>query len=212
MGTGNYRMNLDILKSGWYSLWTQHTLFYSNFFYAPLIGIYCAYLWRVENFNHNRNSLMTAPVSVGCIYLAKLLNVFWITLLTQLWVGILYLICGKIVGLEGMPPITILYWLLRGAWGGMSVAALLLLLAMLIRSFAVPVAIGLLGGISGLLIFSAGYGIYYPFSLMVMGMNSNQYEDILSGSGMEFIFFATGYVFLLCIIGIRWLSTKDVKA
>ena len=40
MGTGNYMMNREILKEQWYSLWTQHTLFYSNFFYGPLIAIY----------------------------------------------------------------------------------------------------------------------------------------------------------------------------
>ena len=28
-GTFNYLQNLEILTDGWYSLWTQHTLFYS---------------------------------------------------------------------------------------------------------------------------------------------------------------------------------------
>lgn len=37
-------------------------------FYAPLIAVYCAYTWRVENFNHNRNALMTAPVPTGYIF------------------------------------------------------------------------------------------------------------------------------------------------
>lgn len=212
MGTGNYKMNIGILEAEWYSLWTQHTLFYSNFFYAPLIGIYCAYLWRVENFNHNRNSLMTVPVPVWCIFLAKLLNVLLVTSFTQIWVGVLYFICGKIVGLPGMPPVTVLYWLFRGTWGGLGVAALLLLVSMLIRSFAVPIAIGLLGGISGLLVYSGRYGMYYPFSLMVMGMNSNKHEDVLSGSSMEFILFSTGYIVLFGIMGIRLLTAKDVKA
>ncbi len=44
MGTGNYLSNLSILKSEWISLWTQETLFYSNFFFAPMIAIYCSYL------------------------------------------------------------------------------------------------------------------------------------------------------------------------
>ena len=48
MGTFNYLQNLGILKSEWYSLWTQHTLFYASFFFAPLIGLYCSYLWRLE--------------------------------------------------------------------------------------------------------------------------------------------------------------------
>ena len=32
-GTFNYLQNLEILRDGWYSLWTQHTLFYSLFFF-----------------------------------------------------------------------------------------------------------------------------------------------------------------------------------
>ena len=32
MGTQNYLNNIELLKSEWLSLWTQETLFYSNFF------------------------------------------------------------------------------------------------------------------------------------------------------------------------------------
>ena len=48
-GTFNYNMNLDILTNGWYDLWTQYTLFYALFFFAPLIGVYASYLWRLEH-------------------------------------------------------------------------------------------------------------------------------------------------------------------
>ena len=41
LGTGNYLANLDLLESRWYSLWTQVTLFFATFFFAPLIGTYC---------------------------------------------------------------------------------------------------------------------------------------------------------------------------
>lgn len=212
MGTGNYVQNLDLLKAEWFSLWTQQTLFYSNFFYAPLIAIYAAFLWRVENFNHNRNCLMTAPVPIYCIFLSKLVSVFLVTLLTQIWVGIIYLICGKIVGLPGLPPLQIYYWLFRGVIGGMSVAAAILLLAMVIKSFAVPVAIALIGGISGLIISNAGMGMYYPFSLMMMGMNSNKYEDVLGSTQLQFFFFSGFYILLFCFIGIKLLNKRDVQA
>ena len=36
-GTFNYLQNLEILRDGWYSLWTQHTLFYSLFFFPCMI-------------------------------------------------------------------------------------------------------------------------------------------------------------------------------
>ena len=75
MGCFNYIQNTDIVGVSWYSLWTQTTLFYSNFFYAPLIAVYCAYLWRLENFNRNRNALLAAPVPIPCLYLAQFLAI-----------------------------------------------------------------------------------------------------------------------------------------
>lgn len=43
-GTFNYLQNLEILTDGWYSLWTQHTLFYSMFFFPAMVAAYAAYL------------------------------------------------------------------------------------------------------------------------------------------------------------------------
>ena len=45
-GTFNYLQNLEILTDGWYSLWTQHTLFYSMLFFPAMVAAYAAYLWR----------------------------------------------------------------------------------------------------------------------------------------------------------------------
>ena len=72
MGGGNYMMNQEALQAEWYSLWTQCSLFYSNFFYGPLVALYCSYIWRVEHLNHNWNQLMTMPVPFADIFLSKL--------------------------------------------------------------------------------------------------------------------------------------------
>ena len=42
-GTFNYLQNLEILTDGWYSLWTQHTLFYSMFFFHIFHSIFNTY-------------------------------------------------------------------------------------------------------------------------------------------------------------------------
>ena len=90
MGTFNYVQNIDILTGGWYSLWTQYTLFYSLFFYAPLIALYCSYMWRLEHMNHNWNILMTMPVSIINVFVGKLCIILMVTLFTQLWVYFLF--------------------------------------------------------------------------------------------------------------------------
>ena len=52
MGTFNYLNNTGILTQQWYSLWTQHTLFAGFFFLPSLLGVLCAYLWRMEHCEH----------------------------------------------------------------------------------------------------------------------------------------------------------------
>ena len=101
-GTFNYNMNLEILTHGWYDLWTQYTLFYAIFFFAPLIGVYAAYLWRLEHRGHNWNLIMTAPVRPFCLYFAKFCVVTKMAILTQLWLLLLFVIGGKLgAGLAG---------------------------------------------------------------------------------------------------------------
>ena len=149
LGAGNYLSNINILQSQWYSFWTQVSLFYSNFFFAPLIGVYCAFLWRFENFHSCRNTLLTQPLRFSTIYCSKYVMVCVITLLTQLWFTVLYLIAGKVVGLPGLPPIDILGWIFRGTIGGWVIATIQYLVASVISNFAIPVAVGLLGGTHG---------------------------------------------------------------
>ena len=100
----------------------------------------------------------------------------------------------------------------RGLLGALAVIAAQLVLAMVIRSFAVPIFLGLLGGITGIFISSKGFGILWPYSLMQLGMNSNKSADALAGSYGLFAFsciFWLGTMFLLA-----WLLLKkrDVRA
>lgn len=211
LGAANYLNNLGLLKSQWYSLWTQHSLFYANFFYGPLIAIYCSYIWRVEHLNYNWNRLMTMPTSERDIFLAKLLMALRCTVVLQLWVGMLFIISGKLIGLPGLPPGDILFWLLRGSLGGMVTAALQLVVSMVIRSFAAPVAIALLGSVAGFLLTSKGYGILWPYSLMMMGMNANKSTDALS-SPAGFVAAWCVFLILFTCAGIWYLKQKDVHA
>lgn len=211
MGGGNYMQNQGVLTAEWYSLWTQCSLFYSNFFYGPLIALYCAYIWRVEHLNYNWNRLMTMPVPAADVFLSKLCRALGCTLFLQLWMWILFLFTGKAVGLDGMPSLEILLWLLRGSVGGMGIAALQLLLSMVIRSFAVPIALALLGSVLGLMISNGGLGLFWPYSLMTMGMNANRAENMVEnmlGFGISVCLF----FLLFTAAGIRYLKKSDISS
>lgn len=73
-GTFNYLQNLEILRDGWYSLWTQHTLFYSLFFFPCMVAVYAAYLWRAgahrpqlePDYGGAGAALLPVPCQVAC--------------------------------------------------------------------------------------------------------------------------------------------------
>ena len=46
LGTMNYLGNVSVLTDGWYSLWTQHTLFSASLFLPAQFGVFCAWQWR----------------------------------------------------------------------------------------------------------------------------------------------------------------------
>lgn len=212
LGTQNYLNNLNLLKSEWFSLWTQETLFYSNFFFAPLTAVYCSYLWRMENRNKNRYALLSAPVPVRNIILGKLIITGRVILLTQLWVYVLFLISGKLTGLAGFPPAATLYYVFRGLLGGMVIVSLQLLLSMMIRSFAAPIVIAILGSITGLLAANSSFGILYPYSLLMLGMNANRTEDMLAGSSLPFVMSSVFYLVLFTALAAFLLKRRDVSA
>lgn len=212
MGTKNYLNNLSILQSEWSSLWTQETLFYSNFFFAPMIAVCCSYLWRMENQNKNRHLLLTAPVPLRDIFLGKLISIMKITVTVQLWIYALYILSGKLVHLPGLPPVQTFFYTIRGVLGGMVIAALQLAFSMVIRSFAVPIVIAIVGSITGLMASNSPFGAYYPYSLMMLGMNANKTENVLAGSVAAFLISSIFYLIFICLLAILVLKKQDVNA
>lgn len=211
LGTLNYMGNIEILKSEWYSLWTQHTLFTCYFFLPVMIGIYSAYLIRLEHNHQNWNKLLTMPTSLHAVFLAKLLTVSFMIFISELWIGILFVISGKAVGMSTPPPYqSIVLWCLFGTLGGIVMAAIQLLLSVYLKSFALPVGISFAGGISGLVFLAKGLGHIWPYSLMAYGMNSNSPQQMLESGYLGFVITCTVYLFLLTILSKLMLARKEM--
>ena len=103
LGTVNYLGNLEVLKSQWYSLWTQHVLFASLFFLPAQLGVFCAWQWRLEHTDHNWNQAMTAPVPARDLYLAKLVLAAGVSFLAQAAIGALFVLSGGGVRFAALP-------------------------------------------------------------------------------------------------------------
>lgn len=210
LGTGNYLANLEVLENGWYSLWSQHTLFSSMFFLPALLGVVCAWQWRLEHTDHNWNSLLTAPVPVRDLYGAKLILAAAVCLLAQGCIGILFVLSGKIAGISGPVPPELPEWLLCGALGSISVCTVQLFFSLVIRAFAPPVALGLAGGILGLLFTAQGWGYAFPYSLLCMGMRANNPQMALDLP--LFVLSVLVYTVIFAIVSLWYLGQRDIAA
>lgn len=210
LGTFNYLGNIEVLQNGWYSLWTQHTLFSSFFFLPAQLSVFCAWQWRLEHTGHNWNRFMTAPVDIECLYLAKLIVAAGISVLAQACIGALFLLGGTLAGLKGPFPRELWNWLGWGALGGLAVCAVQLLLSLIIRSFAVPVGMGLLGGVVGMLAMAKGWGYSFPYALLPLGMRANDPARLLSPP--LFALSCAAYIALFAAAAICVLRRRDVTA
>lgn len=210
MGTINYCANLELLTSEWDSLWTQHTLFTCYFFLPIMIGVYCTYLMRLEYANHNQNKLLSMPVSRTAVFISKLITVSYMILLTELWIGVLFIISGILAGLNSPPLGKLALWCMFGSLGGVVMAAAQLILSIFIKSFALPVGIAFAGGLSGLVFLSKDLGNIWFYSLMAYGMSSNAPQQISSNGYAGYVITCIAYIAVFAALGSIILSNTDV--
>ena len=171
IGTVNFTQNQDVLKNTWGDLWTQQSLFLGMFFLAPLVGILCSLLWRMEHQGSNWNLLLTVTTP------AKLVKDKWLTasLLSVLsigWIAMIYLFTGKILGLPGDVPE--LFWIrmVSAVLCLAAITAVQSMLSMLFHSFAFPIALAFAGSFAGLELTVKGAYYASPYSMLIYGMGS----------------------------------------
>lgn len=212
IGCTNYYFNQSALTNGWYSLWTQVSLFYGEFFLPVLIAICCAYVCRLEYMNKNLNAVMTAPISVSSIFFAKLIIVGILVFMVQIFFLTLYLCAGKLLGLSQQFPIETFGWVLRGWIASITISAVQLGLSVRIRSFAVPIGISICAVFIGLGMYVTKMGMFFPYSLLTIGMGVMSQESLLSTQNNLFYIMNLIFIILASVFSIRHLSEADVTA
>ena len=88
-------------------------------------------------------------------------------------------------------------------------AAMQLTVSLFLRGFAMPVAIALAGGLSGLLFLAKHMGHIWPYSLMAYGMNSNSPQELMKSGYAGFIITCAVYLCVFTVIGSMILSRCD---
>lgn len=209
-GCANFVMNQGVLNNGWYSLWSQVSLFYGEFFLPVLIAILCSYVWRLEHQGKNWNMIMTAPVTGAGIFLAKWIVVAVLLGIVQLFFGVLYVSGGLWAGIGSGLPVELSGWLFRGWIASLTIAALQLALSMRIRSFAVPVGIGLCTAFAGLGMYVMHLGMFFPYSLLTIGMGALSQSSLTPGETALFAGMNLLLMLGISAVSIRWLRRADV--
>lgn len=212
IGSANYYMNQGVLHNGWYSLWTQASLFYGEFFLPVLIAICCAYVCRLEHLNKNWNMIMTAPVRIAYLFLAKLIVVAALVFLVQLFFALLYYGAGKLFGLTGAFPAETFGWIARGWLASVTISAVQLWLSLVIRSFAVPIGISICAALIGLGMYVAKLGMLFPHSLLTIGMGAISQDRLTQADTILFLTMNTLFLAAVSLIAVRRLKKKDVSA
>lgn len=172
IGSLNYLGNIAILDDLWYSLWSQHTIFLCYFFMPALLGVYCSYLWRLEHTDTNWNQLLV-HISPWKLVRNKLLCAAFMLGLSLLWITVLFLLSGKIAGVTSAVPSEMPEWIVCGFLGGLCICCVQLFFSLVIRSFAIPIAMALMGSIASLALTTKGLWYILPYSIFSVGMRAN---------------------------------------
>ncbi|WP_025025948.1 ABC transporter permease [Caldalkalibacillus mannanilyticus] len=210
IGCANYYFNQSVLNNDWYSLWTQVILFYGAFFLPILIAICCSYVNRIEHLDRNWNVILTSPVSVASVFLSKLVVVSLLILFVQaLFIG-LYWLAGTLFSLPRPFPVEVVGWAMRGWYASLSIIALQLGLSLRIRSFATPIGICLCAVFIGLAMYIANLGLFFPFSLLTIGMSVLNQDKLNDLQNILFWVVNMAYIIIFSLISIRRLKNKDI--
>ena len=208
IGTVNYLANLSILKEGWYSLWTQHTLFLCYFFMPVIIGIFTGCIWRVEHSGTNMNILMTHQ-RPAMIVLGKYAATCFITSVSLIWVVALYLIAGSMIHIDGELPSGIIQWMGLGILSSWVICAFQVLVSLVIRNFVLPIIVAFLGGFAGLSCIAKDMPYLTPFSLFDLAMNQRELGNANIGA---FTLSSVIFIVVFIMISIVYLSRSDVRS
>lgn len=149
-GSINLALNPDTLDSGWASLTSQVTLFYGLLFYSIGIALLSATVWRMEHRGTNWNLLLTTTRRPVRLILAKIGAIAVPVALMQLILVVGTFVTGfAILGPSQPVPWSFALVGLLSIVAALPLITIQSLLSMLLKSFAAPVAICLLGCVLG---------------------------------------------------------------
>ena len=216
LGLINFLVNYDVLMTvstnEWEKAWTQVGLIYGLFLFPVVVSIYCAFVCRFEHSEGNWKKIISLPIPFRYVYMAKLLVIFMLTLLTQVFFLIAYIVIGKLLGITSpIPWISLLNWSFNGWIGTFSIAALQLFLSSSIKSFAVPVGMSFGFTCIGMIFHYLNIGYIWPFAQPGLAMDPIHLEGLQTFFQLSsFYVLSCLFVIIFTFVGVRRFTIKDI--
>ncbi|MBM7855037.1 hypothetical protein JOC37_001420, partial [Desulfohalotomaculum tongense] len=193
-------INENLKNEGCWQITTFFTAISCNF-YLPN---------TIEHMNNNWNVIMTSPISIRNVFTTKLTIVAILIFTVQIFFLILYFIAGKLLGLSTQMPSETIGWILRGWFAALTISALQLGLSIRIKSFAVPIGISLCCVFIGLGMYIIKLGMFFPYSLLSIGMGVLSQEGLTTTDNIQFFVMNILFTILFSSFTIHRLKTADV--
>lgn len=145
------------LAQGWDTLWLRVVVFYGLLPLPLGVAVLASLVWRVEHRGGNWNALMSRPVPSWQVVAGKLVVVAVLVAAMQAVLLVAVVAMGKLVfDLPGVLPARYVVAGLVAAVACLPVAAVQSGLSMLMRSFAAPIAVALVGAAGSLVLVLTG--------------------------------------------------------
>lgn len=218
-GAVNTLMAGEQPTDGWHTMWLRSTVFYGLFPLAVGIAILASLVWRIEHQGGNWNALMSGPTSTWRIVTAKTASLGLLTVAMQILLLGSVIAVGKLFfGIAGMPPPEYLGITALIAVACLPVVALQSGLSMLVRSFAVPIAVAFTGaGLAVVLLLSEIPGVVWilPYALIgratQLGTGTFADSGNISVADVLTVLGASGMLtFVILAVSVTWLERKDL--
>jgi len=165
--------------------------------------------------------LFTLPIPKWSVYFGKLIVVIGLVLFTYILFISLALLGGYIVGgihkelqfWEFTPDLhRYIKLLFRSFTGVLGIVGLQFWLSFRIKNFIIPVGIGLILFITGLIVFRAEEAIYFPYAYSMLSLFSMRGEDITALVWLPSIsIYSLGYFLIFSIIGFLDIRRMNIK-
>lgn len=212
LAAGSVASLTKYFEPNWNTLYFQSVSFHGMFFLPLFAGLFAAFLCFYEHKNGAWKQILTLPFPKWKIYMAKFLTLLFLLALTQTVYFIGYIICGKLIFVEGAIPLkTVLTGVIGGWLAVFPLSMLQTALSIRFKSFGAAMLFSISMVIPNIVItgFNSFIGAWFPFAppyyaMFPQGLNlSPRFELIPFIAILVFTFFL--YLFL----GLRSFLRKD---